>query len=495
MFSIGYDIGSSSIKCAVLDCESGKTVAHGSHPAEEMEIQSPKPGWAEQDPEVWWRYVITLTRRLLQENRINPTLIKAIGISYQMHGLVIVDQQQRVLRPSIIWCDSRAVDIGRTAFSTLGEEFCLQHLLNSPGNFTASKLRWVKENEPEIFRQIHNAMLPGEFIAMKLTGEISTTVSGLSEGIYWDFVKDTVSTKLLQYFQIEDRLLASVRPTFSDQGHLTKSAAEQVGLSEGIPVAYRAGDQPNNAFSLNVLNPGEVAATAGTSGVVYGVIDKITYDNKSRVNPFAHVNHSAAQPRLGVLLCINGTGIQNSWLRKNVAAGTSYVEINDSAAKVAIGSDGVTVIPFGNGSERILENRNIGSQILGLDFNRHTRSHVLRAAQEGIAFSFKYGVDIMKEMGMNIQVIRAGHANMFLSPVFRQTLANITGATIELYDTDGAQGAARGAAVGAGLFASFQDAFKSLNKTDQVTPSSSEVDATRTAYESWLSHLQRTLEQ
>jgi xylulokinase len=495
MFSIGYDIGSSSIKCAVLDCESGKTVAHGSHPAEEMEIQSPKPGWAEQDPEVWWRYVITLTRRLLQENRINPTLIKAIGISYQMHGLVIVDQQQRVLRPSIIWCDSRAVDIGRTAFSTLGEEFCLQHLLNSPGNFTASKLRWVKENEPEIFRQIHNAMLPGEFIAMKLTGEISTTVSGLSEGIYWDFVKDTVSTKLLQYFQIEDRLLASVRPTFSDQGHLTKSAAEQVGLSEGILVAYRAGDQPNNAFSLNVLNPGEVAATAGTSGVVYGVIDKITYDNKSRVNPFAHVNHSAAQPRLGVLLCINGTGIQNSWLRKNVAAGTSYVEINDSAAKVAIGSDGVTVIPFGNGSERILENRNIGSQILGLDFNRHTRSHVLRAAQEGIAFSFKYGVDIMKEMGMNIQVIRAGHANMFLSPVFRQTLANITGATIELYDTDGAQGAARGAAVGAGLFASFQDAFKSLNKTDQVTPSSSEVDATRTAYESWLSHLQRTLEQ
>jgi xylulokinase len=495
MFSIGYDIGSSSIKCAVLDCESGKTVAHGSHPAEEMEIQSPKPGWAEQDPEVWWRYVITLTRRLLQENRINPTLIKAIGISYQMHGLVIVDQQQRVLRPSIIWCDSRAVDIGRTAFSTLGEEFCLQHLLNSPGNFTASKLRWVKENEPEIFRQIHKAMLPGEFIAMKLTGEISTTVSGLSEGIYWDFVKDTVSTKLLQYFQIEDRLLASVRPTFSDQGHLTKSAAEQVGLSEGIPVAYRAGDQPNNAFSLNVLNPGEVAATAGTSGVVYGVIDKITYDNKSRVNPFAHVNHSAAQPRLGVLLCINGTGIQNSWLRKNVAAGTSYVEINDSAAKVAIGSDGVTVIPFGNGSERILENRNIGSQILGLDFNRHSRSHVLRAAQEGIAFSFKYGVDIMKEMGMNIQVIRAGHANMFLSPVFRQTLANITGATIELYDTDGAQGAARGAAVGAGLFTSFQDAFNSLNETSQVTPSSSEVDATGTAYESWLSHLQRTLEQ
>jgi len=494
MLSLGYDIGSSSIKCAILDCESGKTIAHGSYPAEEMEIQSPKPGWAEQDPELWWKYVITLTQKLLRESRIDPALIKTIGISYQMHGLVLVDNQQRVLRPSIIWCDSRAVDIGRAAFSTLGEDYCLQHLLNSPGNFTASKLRWVKENEPEILKQVHKAMLPGEFIAMKLTGEISTTVSGLSEGIYWDFVKDAASTKLLQYYQIDERLLAPIRPTFSDQGHLTKSAAEQLGLREGISVAYRAGDQPNNAFSLNVLNPGEVAATAGTSGVVYGVIDKITYDKKSRVNPFAHVNHSAAQPRLGVLLCINGTGILNSWLRKNVASGMSYADINDLAAEVAIGSDGVIVIPFGNGSERILENKNIGSQILGLDFNRHSRSHVLRAAQEGVAFSFKYGVDIMKEMGMDIQVIRAGYANMFLSPVFRQTLANITGATIELYDTDGAQGAARGAAVGAGLFASFQDAFKSLRKTDQVRPSSGAIDATRSAYKSWLSYLQRTLQ-
>ncbi len=480
MLSIGYDIGSSSIKCAILDCENGKTIAHGSYPAEEMEIQSPKPGWAEQDPELWWQYTVTLTQRLLRENHLDPASIKTIGISYQMHGLVLVDDRQRVLRPSIIWCDSRAVDIGRAAFSTLGEDFCLQHLLNSPGNFTASKLRWVKENEPDIFKQVHKSMLPGEFIAMKLTGEISTTVSGLSEGIYWDFVKDAVSTKLLQYFQIDDRLLAPIRPTFSDQGHLTKSAAEQLGLREGISVAYRAGDQPNNAFSLNVLNPGEVAATAGTSGVVYGVIDKITYDKKSRVNPFAHVNHSAAQPRLGVLLCINGTGILNSWLRKNVTAGMSYVEINNAAAKIAVGSDGVTVIPFGNGSERILENKNIGSQILGVDFNRHSRSHVLRAAQEGVAFSFKYGVDIMKEMGMDIQVIRAGYANMFLSPVFRQTLANITGATIELYDTDGAQGAARGAAVGAGLFASFQEAFKSLRKTDQVAPFECfAIDATR----------------
>jgi xylulokinase len=493
MLSLGYDIGSSSIKCSIFDCESGQTIARGSYPADEMRIDARRYGWAEQDPEVWWGYVVTLTQELMHQKKIDPTRIQAIGISYQMHGLILVDKQQRVLRPSIIWCDSRAVDIGRKAFDTLGSDFCLEHLLNSPGNFTASKLRWVKENEGEIFKKVHKAMLPGEFIAMKLTGDIITTVSGLSEGIYWDFKKNAVSTELLEHFQIEERLLPEVCPTFSIQGRVTKSAAQQLGLREGTSVAYRAGDQPNNAFSLNVLNPGEAAATAGTSGVVYGITDKVRFDVKSRVNPFAHVNHSPDEPRLGVLLCINGTGILNSWLRRNVAAGMSYAEINALAAGIDVGSDGVTVIPFGNGAERILENRNIGCQILGLDFNRHSRAHLLRASQEGIAFSFKYGLEIMKEMGMEIGVIRAGHANMFLSAIFRQTLANVSGATIELYDTDGAEGAARGAAVGAGLFASFQNAFKSLEKIKEEHPSVDASDKTHAAYDRWLSQLQRSL--
>lgn len=493
MFSLGYDIGSSSIKCAILDCERGKTVALGSYPAEEMAIQSPRPGWAEQDPELWWQYVTVLTRQLLSSNAIDTAQITAIGISYQMHGLVLVDDQQRVLRPSIIWCDSRAVEIGQKAFEALGKDFCLSRLLNSPGNFTASKLRWVREHEPDVFKKVHKAMLPGDFIAMKLTGEVSTTVSGLSEGIYWDFVKNAVSREVLEYYQIEDRVLPVVRPTFSVQGQLTKHAAGELGLREGTRVAYRAGDQPNNALSLNVLNPGEVAATAGTSGVVYGVLGRIIHDAGSRVNPFAHVNHVAEEPRLGVLLCINGTGILNSWLRKNVAPGMSYPEMNAAAAGVETGSDGITVIPFGNGAERVLENANVGGQILGLDFNRHSRAHLLRAAQEGTAFAFKYGMDVMKEMGMNIRMIRAGQTNMFLSPIFRDTLANCTGATIELYETDGAQGAARGAAIGAGLYASFYDAFTSLTKVKEVRPAESAMDATRGAYERWLSRLRGSL--
>lgn len=489
MYSLGYDIGSSSIKCAILEIESGKSIAHDFYPEEEMAINTPQKDWAEQDPELWWEYLKTLTKKLISSSKIDPLQIKSIGISYQMHGLVLVDKNLEVLRSSIIWCDSRAVEIGNEAFEKLGQGFCLQHLLNSPGNFTASKLRWVKENEPHIFDKIHKIMLPGDFIAMKLTGEISSTISGLSEGIFWDFKNNSISKDILDFYAIDKKLLPDTNQTFSIQGKLTKKSADELGLSEKTVVSYRAGDQPNNAFSLNVLNPGEIAATAGTSGVVYGVIDKVNYDRKSRVNPFAHVNHTLGNTRLGVLLCINGTGIQNSWLRKNFGNGTSYDEMNQSAGNIKIGSDGISVLPFGNGAERVLENKNIGAHIMGLDFNRHTKAHVIRAAQEGIAFSFRYGIDIMKEMGLKISVIRAGKSNLFLSPIFRETVANVTGSSIELYNTDGAQGAARGAAIGAGYYKSFSDAFASLEKVDEVNPAKEFIDKTNEAYSLWLYRL------
>ncbi|MCK9279364.1 MAG: FGGY family carbohydrate kinase [Melioribacteraceae bacterium] len=493
MYSLGFDIGSSSIKVSILDVESGKILASDFYPKEEMAINSPHPGFAEQDPELWWSYSKRLLKKLLSESSINGSEIKSIGISYQMHGLVLVDKNQKVLRPSIIWCDSRAVEIGNAAFENLGEEYCLNHFLNSPGNFTASKLRWVKEHEPELFDKIDKIMLPGDFLAMKLTGEISTTVSGLSEGIFWDFTTNAISEKLLNYYDIPESKIPQVNSTFSNQGKILSSVAEELGISSHAIVSYRAGDQPNNAFSLNVLNAGEVAATAGTSGVVYGVIDKNNFDNYSRVNQFAHVNYLNDSIKLGVLLCINGTGILNSWIRKNFASGLSYSEMNESAKTIQIGSNGVVVLPFGNGAERVLKNKNIGSHILNLDFNHHSKAHVLRAAQEGIVFSFKYGIDIMKEMGLNINVIRAGKGNMFLSPIFRETLANITGASIELYETDGSIGAARGAAVGAGFYRSFEEAFTSLKKIEVIDPDPLTFVQTSEAYNKWLNALKSFL--
>ncbi|MBE6239935.1 MAG: carbohydrate kinase [Bacteroidales bacterium] len=488
MYLLGYDIGSSSVKASLVDAQSGKCIASAFYPKSEAAIIAVKPGWAEQEPSSWWENLKLATADILASSAVCPKDIKAIGISYQMHGLVCVDKDKNPLRPSIIWCDSRAVPYGQKAFDALGHEQCLSHLLNSPGNFTASKLAWVKENEPELYSKIYKIMLPGDFIAMKLTGEICTTISGLSEGMMWDFSEGRTAKMLLDYYGIDESLIPEIRPTFAEQGRVSAEAAAELGLAEGIPVTYRAGDQPNNALSLNVFNPGEIASTAGTSGVVYGVLGEVNYDPKSRVNTFAHVNHTPEQTRLGVLLCINGTGILNSWMKRNVAPeGISYAEMNDLAATAPIGSAGVSILPFGNGAERMLENREVGSSIHGVNFNVHSKAHLLRAAQEGIVFSFKYGIEVMEQMGMNVNKIHAGHANMFLSPIFRETLAGVTGAVIDLYDTDGSVGAAKGAGIGAGIYKDNNEAFATLEKLAVIEPA--RQDEYAQAYELWKSRM------
>ncbi len=486
MYLIGYDLGSSSVKASVVNAVTGECVATDFFPKSEMEMQSEMPGWAEQSPDIWWENLVLATRAVLEQAAVESSQIKAIGISYQMHGLVVVDELLQPLRNAIIWCDSRAVPYGQKAFDDLGSTKCLSHLLNSPGNFTLAKLAWVKENEPELFSKIKYYLLPGDYIAMRMTGRPSTTASGLSEGIAWDFERNQPATFLFDYFGFDRAMIPEIVPTFGQQGHLKEDIAAVLGLAVGTPVTYRAGDQPNNALSLNVLNPGEIAATAGTSGVVYGVNDQARFDPHSRVNSFAHVNHQADGSRIGVLLCINGTAILNAWIKNKVAPeGISYAAMNDLASAIPIGSEGLSIIPFGNGSERMLGNSNPGCSIQGIDFNRHGKAHMIRAAHEGIAFSFKYGMDIMNGMGIATKTIRAGHANLFLSPVFRQTLANITGATIELYNTDGSTGAARGAGMGAGIFSTAEEAFASLKKVAVVRPEAADVDSTTKAYERW----------
>ncbi len=489
MLLLGIDLGSSSVKASVIEGESGKCLATAFYPKEEMKIIARKPGWAEQDPETWWENLKSSVSDCNDQLGARRKEIGAIGISYQMHGLVTVGTDRKALRPSIIWCDGRAVPYGDKAFDSIGKEYCLSHLLNSPGNFTATKLAWVKENEPEIFSKIYKIMLPGDYFAMKLTGEILTTFSGLSEGIFWDFKDNGVSDKVMKYFGFDNGLLAKSVPSFSKQGELLKSVASELGLPEGIPVSYRAGDQPNNALSLNVMEPGEVAATAGTSGVIYGVSDKKKYDDLSRVNTFIHVNHAKDNPRLGVLLCISGTGILNSWLRKNSGNNLSYNNMNDLAAKVSPGSEGLSVLPFGNGAERMLGNRDTGARILGLNFNTHTSSHLFRAAQEGIVFSIRYGLDIMKETGIVPKVIRAGAANMFQSAVFREALSCITGTEILLYNTDGSIGAARGAGIGSGYYKSVKEAFAGLKEVGVTTPDKSKTGAYQDAYSNWEKYL------
>lgn len=491
-YLLGFDVGSSSVKASLVDIETGTCAATAFYPEHEAPIKAVKNGWAEQDPQMWWNNAKLALAKIMAEAGAHGDDIRAIGISYQMHGLVCVDRDLNVLRDSIIWCDSRAVPYGERAFRDLGSEQCLGHLLNSPGNFTAAKLAWVKENEPEVFDKIYKVMLPGDYLAMKLSGVANTTVSGLSEGMFWDFKEGHVADFLMQYYGFSNDLVADIVPTFSIQSTVCRAAADELGLKEGTPISYRAGDQPNNALSLNVFNPGEIASTAGTSGVVYGVLGDVNYDPKSRVNTFAHVNHTDAQTRLGVLLCINGTGILNAWVRRNIAPeGISYAEMNDLLASVPVGSEGVRIIPFGNGAERVLENQEVGCSIHGLDFNHHNRAHIMRAAQEGIVFSFCYGMEVMQQMGMDIRKIHAGRANMFLSPIFREALACTSGATIELYETDGSIGAAKGAGMGCGIYRDHNEAFASLKQLAVIEPDEAKRAAYAEAYAEWKDILEK----
>jgi len=491
MLLLGIDLGTSSIKVSIVDAETQNCIVSVQYPEKETDILSIQPGWAEQPPELWWEHVKAAIQKANAASRYNPKDISAIGIAYQMHGLVIVDKNQEVLRNSIIWCDSRAVEIGNEAFEAIGEEDCLSCMLNSPGNFTASKLAWVKKNEYNIYAQIDKIMLPGDFICMKLTGEITTSVSALSEGVFWDFKKDELSSAVMDHYGFDNSIIPEIKPVFSIHGGLKPELAAELGMKAGTPVTYKAGDQPNNALSLNVLEPGEVAATAGTSGVIYGVTDRLAYDPESRVNTFAHVNYMSNKKRLGVLLCINGTGILNKWIKNLFSSDLSYSEMNGRAQQTSVGSGGIRILPFGNGAERMLNNRIVGAHIERLDFNLHNEAHLFRAAQEGIAFAFRYGLDIMRENGMAPTIIRAGKANMFLSELFTEAFVNATGVPVELYQSDGSVGAALGSGIGANIFTSEKEAFSKSKPLLLIEPGSrSEYEP---IYQDWKNLLEKHL--
>src|ERR1700761_5302164 len=486
MLLLGIDLGTSSVKVAVVDADTHRVLASAQYPDTEAPIISRQPGWAEQNPDTWWEQVKMAIGRVHASGAYNPADITAIGIAYQMHGLVLVDRDQRVLRDAIIWCDSRAVPYGEKAFATIGEQRSLERLLNSPGNFTAAKLAWVKENEPAVYARIDKILLPGDFIAMRLTGTATTHISALSEGIFWDFASDGLSDDVFSAFGFKKSVIPEIRELFSVHGEVGAEVAAELGLKKGITVTYKAGDQPNNALSLNVLQPGEVAATAGTSGVIYGVSDALTYDPGSRVNSFAHVNYRPEARRVGVLLCINGTGILNRWIR-DLTQG-DYAALNSAAAGLEPGSGGLRVLPFGNGAERIFYNKIIGAQVLNVDLNVHGPAHLYRAGQEGIAFAFRYGLDIMRENGMRPAVIRAGRANMFQSPVFCEAFVNATNVPVELYNSDGSIGAALGAGIGAGIFRDEAAAFAGLRPGQLIEPTkAAEYDA---LYHDWKKLLQ-----
>ena len=488
MFYIGFDIGSSSIKASLVSAKTAKAISVLQEPKDEMQITSNQADWAEQNPELWWQHICQVTKRLLEENNIKSDQVKGIGIAYQMHGLVAVDKKGKHVRNSIIWCDSRAVGLGESAFKEIGEEHCMNRVLNSPANFTASKLAWVKQNETGNYARIHKVMLPGDFIALKFSGDFTTTISGLSEGVLWDFKDSKPADIVLDHYNIDKDLLPNIVDTFGLQAKVSEEGAAESGLQKGTPILYRAGDQPNNALSLNVLHPGEVATTGGTSGVLYAVTDNIKATEGVKLNNFAHVNHSKDAPRIGKLLCINGAGIQYRWLKDTLNLSThDYATMNNYASAVPIGADDLQLLPFGNGAERMFDNRTVGSHICNLNLNKHSQGHILRAALEGIAFSFVYGMEVLKKDNTTIALIRAGNDNLFRSKIFSETVATLIGHEIQIYNTTGAVGAARAAAEADGAF-DFSTVVSQNDYVGSFEPTK-DKDSYLTAYEKWKSVL------
>lgn len=492
MLLCGIDVGTSSIKLSVVNSATKKIIHSCSFPDTENDIISILPGYAEQNPEHWWHCIEQVIKKGNASKTYNPLDIIAIGISYQMHGLVILDKDKKVLRPSIIWCDSRASGYGDKAFENLGKENALKSLLNSPGNFTASKLAWVKKNEPYIYDKIKYVLLPGDYISYKFTNELTTTISALSEGIFWDFKKNEISKDLLNYYQFDISLFPELRHVFTNHGLITSKNAIQLGLSKKIKVTYKAGDQPNNALSLGVIEPGEIATTAGTSGVIYGVSSELKYDPDCRLNSFAHVNYTNELRRIGVLMCINGTGILNRWLKENFFPLNSYTDLNNFADKSEIGSKGLICFPFGNGSERIFNNKIIGGSFRNLDFNRHKKNEISRSVQEGIAFSMVYGLELLEIAGINPIKIKAGFSNMYLSSIFASTIVNASNVSIQLLESDGAYGAALGAGIGLQYYKSLYEGVNSIKIMSEVTPDQNR-NKTREVYENWKFELKTML--
>ena len=495
MYFLGIDLGSSSIKLAVLDGTTGKAIANTTVPDKEMQMHAKQSGWAEQDPESWWSYTCDGIAKLKNQG-ISIELIKAIGISYQMHGLVLTDRDLNVLRPSIIWCDSRAASLGRAIYQEKGNDFFQSRILGSPGNFTASKLKWVQENEPELFKKAAHLMLPGDYLAAKFSGVAQISKSGLSEAALWNFNQGKLATDVLDAMGLPADLIPEQVANFGHQCTIMPAVAKKLGLSKDVQVTYRAGDQPNNALSLHVNQPGEIATTAGTSAVIYSVTDKDSYDKENRVNTFLHVNDIPEHKRNGVLLCINGSGILYQWLRKIVSAGSenlvSYDFLNNQAARVQAGSDGLRFYPFGNGVERIFNNKEATSGLQNLNFNRHETSHLVRAACEGIVFAMNYGFEIMQEIGAGGNRVKATQANLFLSPVFREIFVNTTKTTLELYETNGAEGAARGAAYGYGHYKDLNEANNGLQLISTQEPNTELSNTYSEWYELWKNNIKIT---
>ena len=450
MSYLGIDVGTGGTRALVIDAQ-GKVVASAS--AEHEHFASPRPGWAEQDPRDWWRACGEAVRKALQSSGMRAEQIACVGFSGQMHGAVLLDSADEVVRSAIIWCDQRSEAQSRELEAIFGRDTLIRLTCNPPlTNFTLTKLLWVRETEPENWARVAHVMLPKDYVRYRLTGERAIDMADASGTLLLDVTHRRWSSEVLAKTGIAENLLPALFESPQVCGKVSATGAQATGLRAGTPVVAGAGDQAAGAVGMGIARVGAVSATIGTSGVVFASTDRPAMDPKGRLHTFCH----AIPGRWHVMGVTQAAGLSLRWYRDNFGAASPGVQAKDGrdpydvfaeeAAKAPAGSEGAFWVPYLMGERTPHLDPNARAALVGLTAS-HTRAHVIRSIMEGVAFSLKDSFTIFDEMKIPVTSIRLGGGGA-RSPLWRQIQADVYGREVEIVAAE--EGAAYGAAILAG---------------------------------------------
>ena len=456
-YVIGIDVGTGGTRAVLVD-EKGAVLASATH--EHLPFASPQNGWAEQDPHDWWNACKQALGKLLEESAVQKTEIAAIGLTGQMHGAVLLDENDEVLRHALIWCDQRTQEECDELDKTVGTKRLVE-LTSNPAltNFTLTKLMWVRTHEPEIWKRFRSFLLPKDYIRLQLTGVRATDVSDASGTLLLDVANRRWSQEMLKATRLDARCLPQLFESQQVVGTITAHAALETGLAEGTPVVAGAGDQAAGAIGMGIVKAGDVSATIGTSGVVFAATDQPFLDPQGRLHTFCH----AIPNRWHVMGVTQAAGLSLRWFRDtfgivNGVTESPYESLSREASAIPAGADGVLWAPYLMGERTPHLDSEVRGALIGLAAS-HGRGHIIRAILEGVAFSLKDTLTIFAEIGVPVNDIRLGGGGA-LSPLWRQIQADVYAKPVSQLKAE--QGAAHGAAVlagvGAGLWTSVDDA-------------------------------------
>lgn len=459
---LGIDVGTGGSRAVVID-EAGQVVTSAT--IEHAPFASPQTGWAEQDPGDWWRASSAAVRAVLANGKVRTEEIASIGLTGQMHGAVLLDEHDEVLRPAIIWCDVRTDPQCREITQRVGAEQLIQLVLNPAlAGFTLPKLMWVREVEPDLWTRVRSVLLPKDYVRLKLTGDRATDVADASGTLLLDVRGRKWSQEMLAHANLDEKLLPHVYESQEVTGSVSAAGAEATGLLVGTPVVAGAGDQAAGAIGMGIVRPGSVSATIGTSGVVFAATDRPALDPKGRVHTFCH----AIPDRWHVMGVTQAAGLSLRWFRDRFGTGDihsnndqnrdPYEYLVEEAANAPVGADGLFWAPYLMGERTPHLDPHARAALIGLTAS-HTRSHIIRAILEGVAYSLRDTLSIFSELGVPAGIIRLGGGGA-RSILWQQIQADVYGQTVELVAADEgpAFGAALLAAVGVAAWASVDEA-------------------------------------